>query len=473
MTMVEDLAGFVEQAGYGRVSPDARQRLRVCMVDALGCAIGALGAQPLQAIRDYTAQFNDSTGCALIGGGRAAADRAAFHNAALVRYLDFNDSFLAPGETCHPSDNLGAILAAAEYAGGSGAEFIGALAVAYQVQCRLSEVAPVRGRGFDHTTQGAYAVAAGAGKALGLTADQTANALAMAGTALNALRVTRTGALSHWKGLAFPFMSMCALQAVFLARAGITGPREVFEGNKGFMESISGRFEIDWRAEDLERVKRVILKKHNAEVHSQSAIEAVLELKRAQPFQPEAVERIEIETFDVAYKIIGGGEEGDKTVVRTKEEADHSLPYIIAAAILDGQVMPEQYLPQRILRNDVQDLLRRVVVRPAPDLSREFPDAMPARIRVCCRNGPTLTREQRDYEGFHTRPMSWESVAKKFNLLAAPYTTPELRRRLLDAVADLEHLPVSALTRLLAEVRSPHLTSREESSYEPAKFAST
>jgi 2-methylcitrate dehydratase len=127
---------------------------------------------------------------------------AALCNSALVRYLDHNDSFLPKGETCHPSDNVGAVLAASEYAGSSGQEFLTALAVAYQVQCRLSEGAPMRAKGFDHTPQGVYAVAAGVSKALGLDATKTANAIAISGTAYNALRVTRTGRLSNWKGLA-------------------------------------------------------------------------------------------------------------------------------------------------------------------------------------------------------------------------------------------------------------------------------
>ena len=138
----------------------------------------------------------------MIGGNKTAPDRAAFYNGALVRYLDYNDSYLAERETCHPSDNLAAVLAASEYIKGSGRNFLGALAVAYQVQCRLSEAAPVRSRGFDHTTQGAYAVAAGVSKALNLDAQPTAHAIAISGASFNALRVTRTGLLSNWKGLA-------------------------------------------------------------------------------------------------------------------------------------------------------------------------------------------------------------------------------------------------------------------------------
>jgi len=450
MTMVEELAGFVVRASYEDLSAAARHQLKVRVLDSLACALGALEGEPIAYIRAQLDDFGGSPHCTLIGGGRTAPDRAAFYNGALVRYLDFNDTYLAPGETCHPSDNLGAVLAAAEYAGRTGRDLMVALAVAYQVQGRLSEVAPVRAKGFDHTTQGSYAAAAGVARALGLDEVRTAHAIAIAGTAFNALRVTRTGALSHWKGLAYPNTAFGATHAAFLAMRGITGPLGVFEGNKGFMDAIAGRFYIDWSREDLELVTRTILKKYNAEVHSQSTIEAVEELMAAHPFKPEDVEEVEVETFDVAYHIIGGGEEGDKTVVRTKEEADHSLPYIVAVMILDGQVMPEQYRPERILRADVQSLLRKVKVRPRDDLSRRFPAEMPCRVVIRLRDGRVLEKEKADYEGFHTRPMTWAALVNKFERLAAPYTDPDLRREIIAAVANLDGIRVSDLTALLA-----------------------
>ena len=453
MTRVEQLAGFVSRASFDQLSSKARDQLKHSVLDALGCALGALGSEPIRLIRREVEEFGGTSLCTLIGGGRTAPDRAAFYNGALVRYLDFNDSFLAPGESCHPSDNLAPVLAAAEYAKCSGQELLTALAVAYQIQCRLSEAAPVRDKGFDHTTQGAYAVSGGVAKALGLTQAQTANAIAIAGTAFNALRVTRTGDLSHWKGLAYPNTAFGATHAALLARRGITGPLEVFEGNKGFIEAIAGPFEIDWSAEDLEMVTKVILKKYNAEVHSQSAIEALLELKEEHPFAAPEVERIELETFAVAHNIIGGGEEGDKTLVQTKEQADHSLQYILAVAILDGQVMPEQYSPDRVRRPDVQKLLRRVFVRPATELSRRFPDQMPARLQLHLHGGRVLTREQNDYEGFHTRPMSWETVVQKFERLSYSVSTAALRRQLAEAVANLDRISVTDLTSLLAKVR--------------------
>lgn len=452
MTQVEQLAQFVHRASYAMLSESARAQIKIRVLDALGCAVGALGAVPMRMLRLHVEDFGGRDWCTLIGGGRTAPDRAAFYNSALVRYLDFNDSYLAPGETCHPSDNLGAVLAAAEYAGATGADLMTALAVAYQVQCRLSEAAPVRAKGFDHTTQGSYAVAAGVARALGLHPAQTANAVAISGAAFNALRVTRTGALSHWKGLAYPNTAFCGTHAAFLARRGITGPAEVFEGNKGFMDSIAGRFELDWSKEDLERVTRTILKKYNAEIHSQTALEGILDLREGNGLRAEQVAHIEIDTFDVAFHIIGGGEEGDKTVVRTKEEADHSLPYMVAAALLDGAVMPEQYRPERIIQPDIQALLKRVVIRPAPEFTRRFPDKMPCRLTVTLRDGGTLVKEKEDYEGFHTRPMRWETVVRKFSRLCGPRVDGSLVGRLIDQVAHLEASPVSQLTELLSQV---------------------
>ena len=365
MTAVERIADFAVNTPHEELSESARQQLKIRILDALGCAIGAIDGEPTQIIRKHIAEFDTKGKCTLLAGGRAGPDHAAFYNGAAVRYLDFNDSYLAKRETCHPSDNLAPILAAAEYSGASGRELMTALAVAYQVQCRLSDVAAVRAAGFDHTVQGAYAVAAGVARVLGLDVSRAANAIAISGTALNALRVTRTGKLSHWKGLAYPHMAACSTAIVFLARLGITGPLEVIEGEKGLMDVITGMFEIDWSREDLERVKHTIVKKYNAEIHSQTAIEGVLELKRRHQFMADEVEHVNLEIFDVAYNIIGGGDEGDKTLgINTKEQADHSLPYILAVAILDRQVTPEQYRLERIGRSDVQGLLRRVTVSP-------------------------------------------------------------------------------------------------------------
>ena len=455
MTIVEQMADFAVLSCNECLSDSARIQLKIRILDALGCAIGALDADPMLRVRQFVTDFTQYGRCSLIGGGRSSPDRATLMNVGLVRYLDFNDSYLAADETCHPSDNFGAVLAAAELANTDGATLLTALGVAYQVQCRLCDEAPVRPAGFDHTTLLAYSAAAGISRALSLDSAHTANAIAISGAALNALRVTRTGTLSHWKGLAAPFAASGAMQAALLAQRGITGPAEVLEGNKGFMQSIAGDFVIDWANEQMDRVEGTVIKRHNAEIHSQTAIEAALELQRAHGFNAEQIEKVDVDVFEVAHRIIGGGEEGDKTLVFSKEDADHSLPYLIAVAFLDHSVMPAQFTPERIRRADVQALLCRVAVHPVADYSNRFPAEMPSRVSVTLKDGRVLTRALADYPGFRSRPETWDAAVEKFTVLAAPNSDIEVLNEIAGAVLDLENRRTADLTRLLRDLGQP------------------
>ena len=452
MTESQQLAAFVEAATLDGASPEAVEQLKIRVLDTVGVAIGALDAEPIIAIRELLEDLGGTEQATLIGGGKTTPERAAFFNSALSRYLDFMDAYLAKGETNHPSDNFGAVLAATESVGASGKQLLTAFAVAYQVHTRLSDVAPVRAKGFDHTTQGAFAAGASAAKALGLPSEQIANALAIAGTANVALRVTRTGNLSHWKGLAYPHVSKEGTWAALLASRGITGPEEVFEGNKGFKDSVSGPFEIDWSKEDLESVKRTIIKKHNAEIHSQSALDAALDIRAQEGFKAEDIDKIRLTTFDVAYSIIGGGEEGDKQLIRTKEEADHSLPWMLAVVLLDGQLNPEQYEPSRIVADDVQALMKKVEITPSDEFSDRFPDHMPAELEVTLNDGSVFTASQDSYLGFHDNPLDWENARKKFDALVTPFTGEELREEIATIIHELDTRQVSDLTAALTKV---------------------
>ncbi len=455
MTEVQKLARFIHAARFENISTAAVEQLKIRVLDTLGVAIAALDAAPMRAIHELTRLLGGNEDATLIGGGRSAIDRAAFHNIALSRYLDYMDSYLAPGETCHPSDNIGAVLAAAESVGASGADFLTAVAVAYQVQTRLSDVAPVRTRGFDHTVQGAYAAAGAVALALELSVDQIANAVAISGTANNALRVTRTGHLSNWKGLAYPEVGKEGAFAALLARAGITGPMQVFEGNKGFRETIAGNFEIDWAREDLESVVRTSIKKHNAEIHSQSALDAALRIHDQPGFRADAIKSVHVTTFQVAFDIIGGGEEGDKHSICTKEEADHSLPYVIAAALLDGEVQPAQYRAERIRANDIQSLLGKVTVAPDADFSKRFPHEMPSSVEVELDDDNSFSATVDSYHGFHLNPFEWDAAVAKFTGLAAPFAGDALCARIAGTVHALQDHGVRDLTRLLADIPEP------------------
>ena len=451
LTVVEQMGQWVADKTFEDLSKEEIEALKGRVLDAIGCAVGALESQTIKNIQQMTHDLTKEGSVSLIGGGKTTPDYAALFNGAAIRYLDYNDAYLAKGETCHPSDNISAILAATEHNKGTGKDFLLGLAIAYQIQCRLSDEAPVRKHGFDHTVQEAYGAAAGAAKALGLSKEQIANAIAISGTSYNSLRVTRTGALSNWKGLAAPNTARGAMSSALLAKYNITGPREVFEGNKGFYETIAGKFDIDWEKEGLERVLKTIIKRYNAEIHSQSSIEGLIEFRNKEHIAPKDIKEIRLDTFDVAFNIIGGGEEGDKKQIRLKEEADHSLPYMLAAAYLDGQVLPAQYEQERILKQDVQDLLQKVTVRENPAFSERFPAEMAIKLEIETNDGQVYVVEKDDYQGFTSRPASWNVLLEKYYSLTANIDR-ELAEKIAKTIEKLEDIDISELTELLAKI---------------------
>ncbi|HET8550432.1 MAG TPA: MmgE/PrpD family protein, partial [Bryobacteraceae bacterium] len=395
MTQAQQMAEYSVTAEFSRISPEALDVLKMHVLDSVGCAIAAIDGGPVQAIRRFNGLFSAPGSCTLIGGGSAALDRAVFYNSALVRYVDFMDNYMSAGETCHPSDNFGAVLGAAEYAGCSGREFLTALALAYHVQCVITAAAPIMRNGFDHTTQQAYSVACGVARALGLNAEQTANAIGITGTSSVALAVTRTGRVPHWKGLAAAQTAMVATQGTLLAREGITGPLDVIEGTKGFEEALGKRLNVNWSEESLDAVLATSIKRYNAEVHAQSCIEGVLEMRRDHGLDAAQISDVQVDIFQVAYDIIGGGEFGDRQHPQTKEEADHSLPYMVATALIDGDLLPGQYEPRRIASADVQSLSGRVKVSASRWYTWLYPKHLGCRITVALDDGREFSKEKK------------------------------------------------------------------------------
>jgi 2-methylcitrate dehydratase len=394
--------------------------------------------------------------CTLIGGGRAPVDRATLVNASLVRYLDFMDNFLAPKQTGHPCDTFGPVLAASEAADLSGRDFLTCLAIGYQVFCRLLEEAPVQEAGFDHTVQLAYAVAAGTSRALGLSHDQTAHALAIVGASAQGLVITRAEYLSNWKGLQSADVGMSALTGVLLAREGITGPLQVLDGKEGFAKAFGQQVNVDWETEPLDIILRCSLKAHNSEVHTQPVMEATLALREQHQLwnHLSEIDRIEVEVFKQAYDITGAGEEaGNKYDVRSKEQADHSLPYLVAVALLDGEVTPHQFSRERIESNDVQQLLHKVRTLRDDEFTRRYPKDTPVRVVIEMRDGRSLACEVNDWIGFYRRPMPEQEVRYKFDALTSSNMTAELRDSIVRLIGELEERRVSDLTALLSQAR--------------------
>src|SRR5580700_4578146 len=210
---VERIAAFAADARPEHLTNDTRRLFKRNILDSIGCAIAALSGHPFHALREQFEEYRAPGRCTLIGGGKTSPDQAALFNSSLVRYVDLLDSYMAQGGLCHPSDNFGTILAAAEYVGASGEEFMLALAVAYEIQCRFTSAVPVMAKGFNHATQLAISAAAGAGKLFGLSADEIANAIAIATIDNVSLANVHAEPVSQWKGFSPGMTGMRAVYA--------------------------------------------------------------------------------------------------------------------------------------------------------------------------------------------------------------------------------------------------------------------
>jgi 2-methylcitrate dehydratase len=452
MTQVEAVAKYATRASFADLSTESRRQLPIHILDSLGCCIAALGAGPVQACREQVAEFGGTGPCALIGGGRANPIYAAFWHTALVRYVDFMDNFLAPTETCHTADNFGVALTIAEYVGGSGRDLMLAMALAYTVQSRFVDHANFMSSGFDHTTQLAFSHNAAAGRLLGLSEQQIANAIAMAAVSDASFAVVRAKPLSQWKGLASAQSALGSMNTLFLARRGVEGPLRVIEGPQGIDHLLRMSINIDWDKQGYDGVVESTIKKYNSMIHTQSAVHCMVELARQNKIDPGKVVSIEAEVFQLAYDFAGGGLYGVDNVIQTKEQADHSLPYLLAVALLDGDVMPAQFKPDRITKPDVQALLKKVSVRPNHEYTDQYPVKMPAKVTVRLQDGKVIEHEVLDYPGLASRPFTWDEEVEKFDRLVADRADDGVCREIKDAVRSLETLQVSDLMKLLGRV---------------------
>src|SRR6476660_7463290 len=338
MTQLEALAKYAARASFADLSAQSRRQVPLHMRTSPRCGIAALAAGPVEGWRAQVASFGGNGPCALISGGHANPSFAAFWHTALVRYVDFMDNFLAPTETCHTADNFGVALTIADYVGGSGRDLMLAVALAYTVQSRFVDHANFMTRGFDHTAQLAFSLNAAAGRLLGLSEPKIADAIAMAAASDASFAVIRAKPLSQWKGLASAQSELGAMNALFLARRGIQGPLRVVEGANGIDNLLHMQIRIEWDKKGYEGALGSTIKTYNAMIHTQSAVHCMVELARQNKFDPGKVVSIEADVIRIAYDFAGGGHYGVDKVIRTKEQADHSLPYLLAVALLDGDV---------------------------------------------------------------------------------------------------------------------------------------
>jgi 2-methylcitrate dehydratase len=421
LNLAERLADYSASLSYGDVGPvvlEAKKRL----LDSLGCAIGAIGERPVKAVaRLATEEYK--AGAATIMGTRSKTtlDMATLVNGLMIRYFDFNDTYLSK-EPGHPSDNISSCLATAEMEGRSGKELLLAVVLAYEIQSRLCDAASLRARGWDHVCYGLVSSALAAGRLMRLSREELTQAVNISLNSHLAMRQVRAGALSEWKGFSFANAARNAVFSALLAREGIRGPSPIFEGEMGFFRQVSGPFELETGrfggiGGSSFKLGETFIKFYPAEYHAQSAIWAALDLRKKLGRNPFGlVESVLVETHEAGYTILGKDKE--KWSPETRETADHSLPYMVAAALLDGRIDLGTYASRKLRDPRMREFMERIEVSEDPSLTRAYPGRIANRVTLSLRGGRALTKMVDDPKGHLTNPMTKEEVEGKFRSLA-------------------------------------------------------
>ncbi|PYL62670.1 MAG: MmgE/PrpD family protein, partial [Verrucomicrobia bacterium] len=233
-TLAHQLANYACLLRFEDLSRQVVHEVKRRVIDSLGCALGAWNEEPCAIARKVASEFSAKAGSTIIGTKhKAPPDWAAFATGCCIRYFDYNDTYLSK-EPAHPSDNISAALSIAESINAHGRELITAIALAYEVQCRLCDAASIRARGWDHVTYGAFSTALAGTRLMQLDPEKTRQAVNIAGVACAEMRRVRVGELSHWKGVAFASAARHGVHSALLTRAGMTGPAPIFEGQIGY-----------------------------------------------------------------------------------------------------------------------------------------------------------------------------------------------------------------------------------------------
>jgi len=428
----ERLVDFAERARFDALPAAAIHECKRRLIDTFASALGAFG-EPLSGMARAIAKRSRGDLEASVWGSdiRTTPEAAAFANGVMVRLLDISDTYLGKSRG-HPSDMTSGLLALAECVHADGKDLINAVVLAYDVYCSFCNAVDINSKGWDQPVYSVLGCVLGAGKLLGLTREQMGNAVSLALAPNMALAQSRRGNLSTWKGCAGANASRNAVFAALLAQDGFTGPTAVFEGDGGMWEAI-GRF--DWRLpQGTHMIGETHIKGLPVCYHGQSAVEAALEMRNH--VNVEQIESIEVDAYKTAVMMMGA--DASRWAPSTRETADHSLPYCVSIALLDGKVTNESFAPSRLTDPAVAKLMRKVKVREDQQLSNFYPEGAPGRVTLRMTSGEPHTAEIRYPTGHARSPMSDGEVERKFHDMCSAHLSEAGRVALLKAIWNLE-----------------------------------
>jgi 2-methylcitrate dehydratase len=446
-TMSEWAAGLE----FEQLSADAVYQAKRFLLDSIGCALGGYQQHDVKIALEVLDEIAGPGTATLIGSGKQMDPvSAALANALMIRCMDYNDIYWRQ-DPSHPSDIFPAAIAACERAESDGRELIVGIVLGHEFEMRLCEAAfpGVRERGWHHATLTAFVSPIVAGRMLRLTAEQIQHAIGISASARATLGAVTAGKLTMMKNTVDPMATQSGMLAALLAEKGYTGPEHVIDGKEGLAHCLGPEWRLNVLTDELGESWRILqcgMKAFPTEALTHTPISAVLALVKDHQLAHHQIAKVHIRTTARGADILSDPSKYDP---HTKETADHSLPYVIAAAIAERQVTPAQFTMDKIMHPVIREQLKKIVVTADPEIEKVFPALQRVIVRIHTIDGREFM-QQLDYpKGDPRNPLTDQEIEEKFEALAEPVMSHDARRRAIDAIWNLEKQnSVTALMKL-------------------------
>src|SRR5689334_21766259 len=433
-TVTAEMARWAAELKFTQLSKDAVYQAKRFLLDSLGCALGGYQQHDVKIALGVLEETAGAGPATIIGTGKKVdVVSASLANALMIRCMDYNDIYWKQ-DPSHPSDIFPAAMACCERAKSDGRELIVGLVLGHEFECRLCEAAVpgIRERGWHHATLTAFVSPIVAGRALHLGWEQIQHAIGISASRHATLGAVTAGKLTMMKNTVDPLATQSGVLAALLAEKGYTGPEHVVDGKEGLTHC----FGPDWKLNlltdglgDSWRITQCGMKSYPTEALTHTPISAVLELVKSNDLKPEAIKEVHIRSLARAADILADPSKYDP---HTKETADHSLPYVIAAAVADRQVTPLQFTDAKIKNPIIRAQLNKVKVVADPEIEKVFPALQRVIVKITTTDGRTFEK-QLDYPtGDPRNPVSDKGIEEKFEALAEPVMDAGARRKLID-----------------------------------------
>ena len=458
-TITAEMAKWATALKFSDLSQDAVYQAKRFFLDSMGCALGGYGVHDVQIALEVLGEIAAPGPATIIGAGRRVDPvSASLANALMIRCMDYNDIYWKQ-DPSHPSDIFPAALACVERAKGDGRELILGFVLGHEFEQRFCEAAfpGIRERGWHHATLTAFVSPIVAGRALQLGWEKIQHAIGISASRQCTLGAVTAGKLTMMKNTVDPMATQSGVLAALLAEKGYTGPEHVVDGKEGLTHC----FGPDWKLNVLTdglgqswRITQCGMKFFPTEALTHAPISAVLDLVKKHDLKPEQMESVTIRSLARAADILSDPSKYDP---RSKETADHSLPYVIAAAIVDRQVTPVQFKPEKIMDPRIREQLHKVKVVADPEIEKVFPALQRVHVTIRTTGGKEFT-EQLDFpKGDPRNPLSDKEIEEKFEALAGPVMSKDARRRAIEGIWRLEKQ--KSVTQLMKSFKAKRKTA--------------